>query len=115
LLWMKFELEAVYEEREYELLELLRRFNFGVIGCNGVDVVSLVIDPTGTSGHAVIVRTECDADKSSYRGSGGNETSAGKDAPVGRFVTGGPVCADGSNLKSQGWQFGWRLSLGWSR
>jgi hypothetical protein len=94
---------------------LLWRFNFGVIGCNGVDVEGFVVDPAGAAGHAVIVRTECDAEKSSHRGSASDETSARKDAPVGGFVSGGPVCADGSDLKSKGRLDGWRLSLGLSR
>jgi hypothetical protein len=42
---MKLELEAVFEQRENELLELLRVGDFGVIGSSGVDVEGLVVDP----------------------------------------------------------------------
>jgi hypothetical protein len=103
---MELELEAVFEEREDELLELLRGGDFGVIGGGGVDVEGLIVDPVGRAGDAVIVSSEGDADEGADGGGGGNKASAGEDLAVGRLVTGGLARADGSDFKSQG---GWTL------
>jgi hypothetical protein len=55
---VKLQLEAVFKEREDELLELLRGLDFGVIGGGGADVEGLVIDPTRRAQQAVIVRAK---------------------------------------------------------
>ena len=73
---MKFQLEAIFKEREDELLELLRILDFGMISGGGVDVEGLVVDPVRCPGHAVIVRAEGDAEKSADGRGGGNEAAA---------------------------------------
>jgi hypothetical protein len=55
---MKFELEAVFEEREEELLELLRVGDFGVIDGGAVDVECLVVDPARRARDPVILIAE---------------------------------------------------------
>src|SRR5437868_6711308 len=99
---MKLQLEAVFEEREDDLLELLRSLDFGVISSDGVDVEGLVVDPARRAGHAVIVGAKGDAEERTDGGGGGDEASAGKDAAVGGFVAGEPVRTDGGGFKSQG-------------
>lgn len=99
---MKLQLEAIFEEREDELLELLRSLDFSVIGGGGVDVEGLVVDSARRAGHADIVGAKADAEERADGGGGGDEASAGKDAAVGGFVAGEPVRMDGGDFKSQG-------------
>ena len=99
---MKLQLEAVLEQRENELLELLRSLDFGVISRDGVDVEGLAIDPAWRAGHAVIVGAKGDAEERTDGGGGSDEASAGIDAAVGGFVAGEPVRTDGGDFESQG-------------
>ena len=103
---MKPQLETVFEEREDELLKLLRTLDFGVIGGGGVEVEGLVIDPAGRPGHAVIVGAKGDAEEGTDGSGGGDEASARKDAAVGGFVAVEAVRMDRGDFKLQG-----RLSL----
>ena len=82
LLAMELELEAVFEEREDELLELLRGGDLGAVDSGRVDVERLVVGPGGRAGDAVIVRAEGDADEGADGGSGGNKTSAREDLAI---------------------------------
>jgi hypothetical protein len=99
---MKLQLEAVFEQREDELLELLRSLDFGVISRDGVDVEGLVIDPARSAGHAVIVGAKSDAEERADGSGGGDEPSAGIEAAVRGFIAGEPVRTDGGDFESQG-------------
>jgi len=102
LLSMKFELEAIFEQRENELLKLLRSLNFGVISGDGVDVEALIIYPARRAGHTVIVNTRGDANEGADSSGGSDEASTGQDAPVGGIVAGEPVWTNGRNLELKG-------------
>jgi hypothetical protein len=53
-----------------------------MISRGGIDVEGLIVGPTRSAGHAVIVGAKGDAEERADSGGGGDEASAGKDPTV---------------------------------